>query len=194
MDYEKLIQNLIDKGWSCHDHFLNSTQCLDLIAEANSMPLKQAHIGNGAKKQQAIEIRNDSIFWLDEKSKSAFQKNYFDEVDKIKDAINRELYLGLKQFEGHFALYQPEGFYKKHLDQFANNHERLISIITYLNSPEQGGELRLYKRDNPEEIDCDLAPRAGMMVCFLSNQIYHEVLPTMKPRYAITGWLRSNIK
>jgi len=62
MDYEKLIQNLIDKGWSCHDYFLTTNQCLDLIAEADSMPLKKAQIGTGALKQQSVEIRNDSIF------------------------------------------------------------------------------------------------------------------------------------
>ena len=66
-------------------------------------------------------------------------------------------------------------------------------MITYLNTPESGGELRIFRRDNPEEIAADIIPKAGSLVCFLSNQIYHEVLPTTGERLSIAGWLRTTI-
>ena len=194
MDYEKLIENLIDNGYFILEGFLSAQLCSQIINEGDQLPLKKAKIGKGAKETQLDEIRNDFIYWLDESSPLAWESSYLAEVEIIRQTLNRHLYLGLKHFEGHFARYEEGGFYKKHLDQFQGSGERQISLITYLNTPAQGGELRLYKKDFPDEIECDIAPKAGMLVCFLSNQIYHEVLPTMKKRYSLTGWLRTDIK
>jgi SM-20-related protein len=194
MDYEKLIENLIERGYFIQESFLNEELCSKIIAEGELLPLKKAKIGKGAKEISSDEIRNDFIYWLEENSEGIWAQAYLSEVEELRLAINRHLYLGLKQFEGHFARYEEGGFYKKHLDQFQGNNERQISLITYLNTPLSGGQLRLYKRDHPDEIECDVTPKAGMLVCFLSNQIYHEVLPTSSKRYSLTGWLRTNIK
>ncbi|MGB2150512.1 MAG: 2OG-Fe(II) oxygenase, partial [Cobetia amphilecti] len=35
-------------------------------------------------------------------------------------------------------------------------------------------------------------PEAGTFVCFLSEQIPHEVLPTHQARASVTGWFRRN--
>ncbi len=192
MDKELLIPSLIERGWYSCDHFIDDSLCRDLINEMHSLPLRPAKIGKGQAEQRASEIRNDSIFWLTEQQGIASDR-YLKKANDLIDILNRELYLGLKQFEGHFARYDQNGFYKKHLDQFVGNSERLVSLITYLNTPASGGKLRIYKKENPEEIELDLAPIAGRMVCFLSNQIYHEVMPTNSERYSVTGWLRTTI-
>lgn len=193
MNQENFIFSLIKNGWYCCDAFLNPALCQNLIQDLHSLPLRSAKIGRGRNEQSISSIRNDSIFWLDDSGNSEAQKNYVKEMNQLMAIINKELYLGLKQFEGHFARYEPSGFYKKHLDQFSDNKERIISIITYLNTPNAGGELRLYSRDNPELIEIDIKPKAGSLVCFLSNQIYHEVLPTTSERLSIAGWFRTTI-
>jgi SM-20-related protein len=194
MDYENLIENLIERGYFILNGFLDEKLCAEIIQECELLPLTKAKIGKGTEEQKAIEIRNDSIYWLDENSPSKWEQSYLSEVEKIREVLNRTLYLGLKQFEGHFARYDEGGFYKKHLDQFQGNNDRQVTLITYLNSPDDGGELRVYKKSNPDEIECDIAPKAGMLVCFLSKELYHEVLPTKHKRYSLTGWLRTNIK
>ncbi len=192
MDQELLISSLIERGWFGHDLFLDPTHCETLVNEIQSLPLKAAKVGKGNSEKIISDIRNDSIFWLNEHQSSA-QDLYLQKMNDLMNLINRELYLGLKQFEGHFARYDKNGYYKKHLDQFAGNTERMFTAVTYLNTPLSGGELRIYKRDNSEEIELDFAPKAGSLVCFLSKQIYHEVLPTNSERYSIAGWFRTNI-
>lgn len=193
MDQKNLILSLIERGWYSVDSFLDPLLCNKLLRELQSLPLRPAKIGKGYEEQNKQNIRNDSLYWLDENSESQAQKEYLEEIDNLMIVLNRELFLGLRQFEGHFAKYDQAGFYKKHLDQFRGNNDRLITIVTYLNTPTEGGELRIYRKDNPEVAEADITPKAGRLVCFLSNQIYHEVLPTASERYSITGWLRTNV-
>lgn len=192
MDKELLISSIIEKGWFAYDSFLDVTLCQNLLNDIQTLPLRAAKIGKGTSEQISSEVRNDSIFWLNE-NQSPSQDIYLQKMNEIMNLVNREFYLGLKYFEGHFARYDKNGFYKKHLDQFAGNNDRRFTAVTYLNSPTSGGELRIYKRNNPDEIELDFSPKAGSMVCFLSNQIYHEVLPTNSERYSIAGWFRTNV-
>ena len=192
-DQEKLIQNLINIGWYATDHFLTNEHCDHLIGEIKNLNLKEAQVGKGIQKSANSTIRNDSIYWLDKNNQSSAQDAYLSQMETLMAFFNRELYLGLKQVEAHFARYDKNGFYKKHLDQFIGNSDRRVSVVTYLNAPTEGGELRIYNRENPEFIDCDYVPKKGSMVCFLSDQIYHEVLTTKAERYSIAGWFRTNI-
>ncbi len=194
MENENLIESIIHRGWYTCPNFIDDEVCQKLIAQLKQSELTAAHIGQGSKRALNQELRNDTICWFNDENLSEFQQLYLSKIHRLMDVINRELFLGLKQFEGHFAHYRPSGFYKKHLDQFKSNQERLVSVITYLNSPLVGGELRLYKKENPDEKEIDISPCAGTLVCFLSNQIYHEVLPTENERYSITGWLRTTIR
>ena len=172
---------------------MDQTLVQKLLDELQKHPLRASKIGKGGNEQTIPLIRNDSIFWLSDTHNSPAQSEYLQKMDSLMRLINKELFLGLKQFEGHFARYDRGGFYKKHLDQFVGNNERLISVITYLNGPIEGGELRIYSRKNPNQVEIDLSPRPGSLVCFLSNQIYHEVLPTTSERLSIAGWLRTTI-
>ena len=193
MDQEKLILSLIERGWYSCENFLTLVECQELINELQSLPLKTAQVGKGPQKLEVLEIRNDSIFWLDSSRESDVQNIYLTKMDQLMSVINRELYLGLKQFEGHFARYDKNGFYRKHIDQFSSNHERKISVISYLNTPIHGGELRIYSKENPDIVEVDIPAKTGSLVCFLSNQIYHEVRPTESERFSIAGWLRTTI-
>src|SRR5690606_23077857 len=103
--------------------------------------------------------------------------------------------LGLKSFEAHLAKYPPGSFYKRHIDQFQQVSYRIISCILYLNADWRegdGGELRIFLPDGKRgEKQIDIVPKAGTLVCFKSDEIPHEVLPTHKERYSFTGWMRN---
>ena len=192
MNFEKHIQELIEKKWTFVDNFLTFDFCEELIKECNQLHLKKAQIGQGTNKSFHPDIRNDSIFWLDDFNLSELQKKYILKANTIKDVVNRELYLGLKEFECHYARYDHGNFYKKHTDQFQGNNARTLTLITYLNTPESGGELVIYK-GNSDEIDAIVTPKTGLMVCFISDQLYHEVKPTKDLRYSLTGWFKNKI-
>jgi SM-20-related protein len=193
MKKEMLIEALIDRGWFYQEDFFNSAFCSELLAEIQEINWKQAHIGRGEVQQLMKTVRNDSIFWIEEDSATILQKKYLLKMNDLMQSLNRELFLGLKEFECHFAKYSPAGFYKKHLDQHVGSKARVISTVLYLNTPESGGELAIYDKDDKNKLEILIRPQPGSFVCFLSNQIYHEVLPTSGQRFSITGWFRTSV-
>ena len=115
-------------------------------------------------------------------------------TQQLQDAINQRFYLGLFDFEVHFALYPANAFYKRHLDQHKNQDTRVLTAITYLNEnwhQDDGGELQLYL-NNGKTISVE--PKAGTFVCFMSADFEHEVLPAKRERASLTGWFRKRIK
>lgn len=189
-----LITSLIEKGWFYQEEYFDQSLCLKLFKEAQELEWFKAKVGKDDKKQVAFTIRNDSIAWIEEENASLTQKNYLMQMNDLMNILNQELYLGLKDFECHFAKYSPSGFYKKHLDQHIGSDVRVISSILYLNKTQQGGELAIYNRDNHDIIEKLIRPLPGSFVCFLSNQIYHEVLPTESERFSLTGWFRNTAR
>ena len=194
MKKEILITQLIEKGWFYQEDYFVKNFCLELLNEALDLKWLQAKVGSNSKKQEALDVRTDSIVWLDEMTSSPSQKNYLMQMNELMNTLNQELYLGLQEYECHFAKYNPSGFYKKHLDQHSGSNKRVISSILYLNEIQRGGELLIYNREKPDIVEAKITPKPGSFVCFLSNQIYHEVLPTEIERYSLTGWFRNSIR
>jgi SM-20-related protein len=112
-------------------------------------------------------------------------------MNQLKDGLNRRLFMGLFDFESHYAVYEPGAFYKKHLDSLHGSQNRILSTVFFLNPDWQendGGELILYdESDLPLEV---VNPNIGTLVLFLSERFPHEVRPTMKTRNSIAGWFR----
>ena len=151
--------------------------------------LAPAGVGRGEAQQISEGIRGDRIQWL-EPGQAACCDQYLALFDELRLAINRSLYLGLEDYESHFALYPPGAFYQKHLDRFRDDDRRAVSAVFYLNpdwQAEQGGALRLYLADGSTH---DVLPQAGTLVVFLSADLPHEVLPATRERLSLTGWFR----
>ncbi len=191
MDKEILIKDLLEKGWFSSDLSFSDILCQQLLADMNRDELKPAAIGRDSKEQFNLSIRTDHTVWINDESTPA-QKLYLNEMNELKDILNRELFMGIRSYECHYAHYHLDGFYKKHLDQHSSSTNRLLSTITYLNTPSSGGELVIYNRNSPDVVDALIKPEIGTFVCFLSNQIYHEVRNTNDDRYSLTGWHRSD--
>ncbi|STX27822.1 SM-20-like protein [Legionella beliardensis] len=188
-----LLDQLCEQGFHISDHFLDEQTALILrntaLELAANHQFQAAKIGNQAHAAANNTIRSDKIFWLDEQSPNITP--FWQVITQIKTLLNQQLYLGLEEFETHFALYQAGSFYRKHIDQFRSKHTRQVSFVYYLNPNWQdnfGGHLTLYNQQN--EIMISISPKWNRFICFLST-LPHEVHKTTKNRLSITGWMKT---
>lgn len=191
--YARIVDDLAERGWSIQPLFTPERLTAELAAECRSRAargaLAPAGVGRGSALVVREAVRGDSIQWL-EAGQSAVCDQYLALLDGLRQAINQGLYLGLEDYESHFALYPPGAFYQKHLDRFRDDDRRTVSAVLYLNEAwqdEQGGALRLYLNDGEVR---DVPPQAGCLVVFLSADLPHEVLPATRERLSLTGWFR----
>lgn len=150
--------------------------------------LRAAHIGKDSRRVRIEEIRGDSILWLD--GATPAQRSFLDEMEALRQRINRQLFLSLADLETHFAYFPPGTGYRRHLDSFQNDNLRRISFAAYLNPAwhtDDGGELLIYRG---EEVVARVPPLGGTLACFCSEDIPHQVAITRTGRAAIAGWFR----
>ncbi len=154
--------------------------------------LSDAAVGRSSARQQRSEVRGDRTCWLDDPRCGPAAVEFLAALDHIRTALNRHLFLGLVEFEAHYAAYPPGTGYARHRDRFRDSDARVLSWVSYLNLDWQehdGGALRLYlPNDNDGNNIVDRRPVAGS-VCFLS-ELEHEVLTAHRERYSIAGWFR----
>ena len=189
----QIIDDLAARGWSRLDNVLPASLTHELAEEcrkrARAGALNPAGVGRGQGLAVREGIRGDSIQWL-EQGQSAPSDGYLQAMDELRSALNQAFYLGLEDFECHFACYPPGAFYQKHLDRFRDDDRRTVTAVYYLNEAwqtEHGGALRLYLADDTE---LDVLPSAGTLVLFISAELPHEVLPATRERLSLTGWFR----
>jgi len=164
---------------------------LTLTAQDSKPHFQSAGIGRSDDHQINQVIRNDTIHWITGTDQA--QAIYLNEMERLRVAINRRLYLGLFDYEAHFANYPIGGFYKKHVDAFKGQSNRVLTTVLYLNKhwrEEEQGHLLLYNSEG--SLIKSVLPDAGTLVIFLSEEFPHEVIPTARERLSIAGWFRIN--
>lgn len=189
MDLLMAGRELTARGYFIWPRFIDETEVralrADLLALSTSGLFRDATVGRA--RLERSDIRRDRIFWLEP---DQMRESLARELGALKTHFNRELILGLRDFEGHFAIYPEGGFYQRHRDSFKTSDKRVLSFVLYLNQDwreEHGGKLRLYR----ESGDVDVEPCGGTLVCFLAKECEHEVLPSHAPRFSFTGWFLS---
>jgi SM-20-related protein len=151
--------------------------------------LAPAHIGRARTRAMRADIRGDRIAWLDAPGTAA-EQSFAHWMEALRVACNRELFLGLAQLEGHYAIYPPGAGYARHRDRFRDDDTRVLSCVLYLNDRWQegdGGALRLHVACGQS---IDVLPQGGTFVAFLAADFEHEVLATRRERISLTGWFR----
>lgn len=191
---ENILNDLEQKGWSIQENFFPDALIKNLKNTLFNFrqqgKLKQAGIGRDNNFHIEQSVRSDEINWFDEEQITSAQQEYLKITQELQESINQKFYLGLFEFEVHFALYSPNAFYKRHLDQHKNQDSRVLTVITYLNEnwdKKDGGELQLYLKNGQT---VSVPPNAGTLVCFMSAEFEHEVLPAKRERASLTGWFR----
>jgi SM-20-related protein len=192
--FEALINSYIETNVGIGNNFLPDALAANLTANLlklyNQNQMSYAGTGSSGNVAYNKNNRGDSIYWLDRNHNNKDENDFFDHMDTFVDYLNSQCYTGIKSYEFHYALYQPDTFYKRHLDQFQNSANRVFSIISYLNpdwKESDGGELYIYHKTTEQRI----SPTNGKTVFFKSNELEHEVLTTQVNRLSITGWLKT---
>jgi SM-20-related protein len=192
--FKYIAANLESTGYVILPDVLPETLVDGLLLHFKSLhnaEFYQAGTGRAFNHQVNTQLRGDKIRWLEGSHPAT--RAYLDWVENLRLNLNRHLYLGLFDYECHYAYYPIGTFYRKHLDTFKTNASRVLSTVLYLNpiwEPEDGGELLLYS--SQDELLETILPSYGKMAIFLSEVFPHEVLPVKKVRYSIAGWLRVN--
>lgn len=146
------------------------------------------HAGIGTMQDYRVvrSVRGDRLFWLEEGRDQELNQLYL-LLSETKQMLNKHCFLSLSGYEFHLTHYRPGSHYERHLDQFNDRNNRIISMVVYLNrnwQPGNGGELRLFLPDG----ELDIEPSARRCVLFRSDVVEHEVMRTITDRYSITGW------
>jgi SM-20-related protein len=151
-----------------------------------------AHVGRGTSKKLIRSLRGDVINWLD--ASNSIDQAYLLWMEELRLGLNAALYLGLFDFECHYAVYGAGDGYAKHSDVLVGKRNRILSTVLYLNEDWQacdGGELVVYESTG-KSIIATVNPTFGRMIIFLSDAFPHEVLVSHKTRRSIAGWFRAS--
>lgn len=190
-----ICETLADDGYLVVDHFLPeqlTDQLYHYVRLIDQEEFATAAIGRAQDKQHDSTIRNDKTRWLS--NSHDVEQHYLDIMDQLRLFLNRQLFLGLRDFEAHFAHFEAGHYYQRHLDAFRGRSNRVVSTVFYLNSDwsaDDGGELIIYPTDDKSAL-CSVTPKFGTLVIFMSEQFPHEVMPAKRDRYSIAGWFRSD--
>lgn len=187
----KWMDEISESDYVVIDQFLSE----ELLAELNLFfdniieedKLLKSAVGSLNDKKIIPEIRGDYTYWINRETDLKLEQ-FFLLSDEMVRMFNRYCFLSLSGSEFHFAQYPPGAFYRKHLDQFKNRNNRMITFILYLNkewNQGDGGELVIYRSSAKVKIE----PLLNRAVFFKSEGVPHEVLTTNIHRRSLTGWL-----
>ncbi len=193
----RIANRLATTGWYSGESIL-TTELSARLAErvrllASTGVLQPALVGRNEGAQSSIWTRSDDTRWLASAPDNVDERDVVTAVCVLQAQLNESLFLGANEAELHFARYAPGAFYRTHRDRFRDDDARLVSLVFYLNDPwpiNAGGELVLFADDDSGSVVASVPPRSGTMVCFRSERFPHEVLPAIRERYSLTGWLR----
>lgn len=194
--FEGLIQGLIDDNYGCcNDFLLPSTSAglrTNMTTLNDSGNMKTAGVGSKMDFQKDKLIRGDKVNWIEGLSTDHYEKIYLKKIWRFIYYLNKTCFTSIKTFESHYANYELGSFYKRHLDQFKNEKGRKYSIVLYLNQDwkvEDEGLLSLYPLNGEQK---NISPLEGRMVFFRSDEMEHEVHPSLtRERRSIAGWLKN---
>lgn len=189
---DEIAAALMGPGYVLLDQCLPAAVTQGLIAHlaTQEAQLTRAGVGRNQDYQLNDNIRNDKIQWLE--SDAPAIRDFLAWMEAVRIGLNQRLFLGLFDYESHYAIYEPGAFYGKHVDAFRGKSGRKLSTVLYLNEKwdkNNGGELVLYDGAS-HGILKRIAPICGRLVIFLSEDFPHEVLAATAKRKSIAGWFR----
>ncbi len=197
--WQDIAQDVESKGWCIVDNALPEQLCASLHQHVSQLPegaFKDMGMGRGNQLHIDKKYRSDKSHWLD--GNTPTEQDYLTCMEELRVSVNQQLFMGLFDYEAHFAHYAPQGFYKRHLDAFKpetnrGKSNRKLTTVFYLNPDwhnKGGGELLIYQDEKSDVPFQTVSPIMNRLVVFLSDQFPHEVMPAKKDRYSIAGWFR----
>lgn len=186
--FDEMMPQFYQHGWVWVPNFIPESLNQALLADLQQQRLQQAGVGRHQEHLLNAQIRRDKTAWLD--GSSAPQRDYLALMAQLQQSFNQQFFMGLFDFECHYARYAEGDFYQKHLDAFKGRSNRVLTTVSYLNSVQQGGELQLF--DETDRLLSTIKPTATGLLVFESERFPHQVLPAIDERFSIAGWFRRN--
>ncbi len=184
--FSGLLHHFYQDGWVLVPDFLTPELNAALLDDLQQQSLQQAGVGRQQLHTVNQTIRRDKTAWLN--GATLAQQQYLQLMQALRYAFNQQFFLGLFDFECHYACYTKGDFYKKHLDAFKGRSNRVLTTVSYLNTVQQGGALQLF--DEEDRLLSTITPTAGSLLLFESERFPHQVLPAIDERFSIAGWFR----
>jgi SM-20-related protein len=186
-----------EKSWVLWSHAVSIANC-DLYKKSlqqmdRDQKFTPAGIGKGAHKLVSTDIRSDRILWFSDGELILHFPKFQQCLTSIMETMNQQFFLGLRQFEIHGAIYGSNQRYLRHLDQHRGSHQRIVTVVFYLNESwllEHGGALELF--DDQINDSVSIPPLSGDLLLFDSTRFEHQVKTSFKDRYSLTGWFRQD--
>lgn len=196
--FDSIADALIEKGFIIGADMLPVTLIEDLCTRARQLnDYHVAAIGRQNNQHIAPSIRRDRIHWLE--PGTPVEADYLQWMNTLKTELNRRLFMGLFDYEAHFAHYPSGAFYGRHYDAFEGRTNRVLTTVLYLNhdwKDSDGGEMMFYPQDSALKAKVPplltVTPHKGTLAIFLSRYFPHQVARTQRDRYSIAGWFRIN--
>ena len=167
MNIETIAGQLAEVGYIVLDQPLLRSQSAQLYLRCHDderQRFQPARIGRGAEQKQLDAVRGDLISWLDDGD--GIDHAYLVWMEKLRSGLNEALYLGLFDYECHYAIYGAGAGYTRHSDVLQGHRNRVLSTVFYLNEDWQlsdGGELVLFAPGGDAIIDT-VNPTFGKMI------------------------------
>ncbi len=193
MDIDKIAEQLEQTGYIALANSLEDVLLQGLLRRCQddgSDRFHAAHVGRGTAKQKIESLRGDAISWIE--TNDPVDRAYLERMEALRLELNARLFLGMFDYESHYAIYNSGYGYAKHSDVLQGKKNRVLTTVLYLNEdwqPEHGGELVVYDPSGETPI-LKVQPTFGTMIIFLSESFPHEVLISNTTRRSIAGWFR----
>lgn len=188
------VEALARQGWALLPDVLPPACREVLRAEAEALQaagaFAPARVGRAAGLTRETALRGDELCWLEPAHPAGGR--YLAWLEDLRQMLNRELFLGIQEFEAQYAHYPVGAFYKTHVDRHRDSNARVISAVFYLNPDwpaDAGGEIVMYDAEGRPLFR--QAPAGGTLLLFRSADMPHEVLPATRERWSIAGWFRT---
>lgn len=191
MDIALISKQLEDTGYIVLAKPLVAKLLADLFTRCHDDDPTRFHaaqVGRGTAKKLIGSIRSDVIDWLDEDNIT--DSAYLACMEELRLGLNAALFLGLFNYESHYAIYGKGDGYAKHSDVLQGKTNRILTTVLYLNKDWHtcdGGELVIFDAMGNKIIET-INPTFGTMIIFLSELFPHEVLISQTTRRSIAGW------
>jgi len=191
--FDPLLAGLEERGWHVEAGLFDFGLLRELVGSAKAREaagdFDQAGIGRGEEHERNKSVRKSRIAWLD--GSRPGERAWAGEMEAMRLAVNRRFFMGLFEVESQYAIYAPGDFFAAHTDSFRGARNRMVSCVLYLNETWHAGDrgrLLIHTDGGPVPVE----PLFGVFTAFLSEEIRHEVEPTLKRRLSLASWHRVN--
>jgi len=204
LDYKKIAPGIFMYYNVFNDIDLFLSNLIKSFEEGTLMWHEKPHIISNSKAFIDKNIRDLKTFTIPYKFTKVLLNTHHTPKQTFNNFVGNILYNILNPIEKHYSLnnnniktfshdayylfkYEKNNFFKSHVDD-GPLFPRVISVLYYLNSDYEGGEIEF------PEFNIKCKPEKNSVLVFPSNFIYHhEVHPiTNGTKYSIATWLMYN--